>query len=177
MSRHPAGQRADALIDLVRAECAHAAASHLHGDGHWRCVAATGARLIEAGEPADPAVVRHFALLHDCRRLDDGEDPEHGPRAAAYARRLAERGLLALSDEQLDLLVRACRDHTGATTTTDPTIGVCWDADRLNLPRVGITVDPAYLSTLAALDEGTIAWAATLHAHPPTWAEALRQLA
>jgi hypothetical protein len=34
--------------------------------------------------------------------------------------------------------------------TDDPTVGACWDADRLDLPRVGVTVDPRLLSTAAA---------------------------
>ena len=34
--------------------------------------------------------------------------------------------------------------------TSDPTVGACWDADRLDLPRVWITPDPALLSTARA---------------------------
>ena len=32
----------------------------------------------------------------------------------------------------------------------DPTVGACWDADRLDLPRVGIQPDPALFSTARA---------------------------
>lgn len=32
-------------------------------------------------------------------------------------------------------------------TTTNPTIGCCWDADRLDLGRVGIEPDPELMST------------------------------
>ena len=35
-------------------------------------------------------------------------------------------------------------------TTTDPTIGCCWDADRLDLGRVGIEPEAEYQSTVAA---------------------------
>lgn len=40
------------------------------------------------------------------------------------------------------------RDHDKGETTTDPTIGCCWDADRLDLGRVGKKPDPAYMSTM-----------------------------
>ncbi|MCA9790206.1 MAG: hypothetical protein KC910_00365 [Candidatus Eremiobacteraeota bacterium] len=32
----------------------------------------------------------------------------------------------------------------------DPTIATCWDSDRLDLDRVGVDPDPAFLSTAAA---------------------------
>jgi uncharacterized protein len=34
-------------------------------------------------------------------------------------------------------------------TSEVPTIGVCWDADRLDLTRVGIMPDPEFFSTAA----------------------------
>jgi uncharacterized protein len=45
------------------------------------------------------------------------------------------------------LLWQAIRSHDKAQLTDDPTVGACWDADRLDLPRVGTKVDPAFLST------------------------------
>jgi hypothetical protein len=41
----------------------------------------------------------------------------------------------------------ACRDHNGGPPTSDPTLGVCWDADRINIWRVGITPREEFLST------------------------------
>ncbi|MBB6018173.1 hypothetical protein HNQ04_003450 [Deinococcus radiopugnans ATCC 19172] len=32
----------------------------------------------------------------------------------------------------------ACKHHASGQTTDEPTLGACWDADRLDLPRVGI---------------------------------------
>lgn len=131
----------------------------IHGLPHWERVLANGRRLAEA-TGADPLVVEFFAALHDSRRLNDGHDPEHGPRAAALARELAsEPGLVPLSSSQLELLMDACRTHTSGTTTDDPTVGTCWDADRLDLLRVGIRPDPRYLATEAARDPAVIEWA------------------
>ena len=56
-------------------------------------------------------------------------------------------------DALLDRGVRAATgrvEHTDGTISDDPTIGCCWDADRLDLPRVGMQPDPALLSTEAA---------------------------
>jgi uncharacterized protein len=67
------------------------------------------------------------------------------------------RGLLFdLQDTAFRLLHRACAGHTHEQTHTDITIQTCWDADRLDLGRVGITPDPKYLCTEAAKREETI---------------------
>lgn len=41
-------------------------------------------------------------------------------------------------------------DHSGGDVSTDPTIQSCWDADRLDLGRVGIIPLPRFLSNEAA---------------------------
>jgi uncharacterized protein len=51
---------------------------------------------------------------------------------------------------------RACRLHTDGHTEGDPTLQACWDADRLDLGRVGITPKPHRLCTDAA--RGLISW-------------------
>jgi uncharacterized protein len=148
--------------------------SSYHGQSHWRSVAAVSARLREQTPAADGLVCLLFALLHDSQRLDDGADPDHGPRAAAYAASLHAGGLLPLDRRRFAVLQAAIADHTGGAITADPTIGTCWDADRLTLPRVGITVDPAYLSTAPARDPATIAWAGgQIRAAHPGWPELL----
>lgn len=105
---------------------------------------------------ADILVVEHFAALHDSCRWSDGRDWEHGPCAAAFVRELRPEELLPLEAGQLELLAKACRTHTHGTATDDPTVGTCWDADRLDLLRVGIRPDPRYLATEAARDAALI---------------------
>jgi uncharacterized protein len=81
-----------------------------HGVAHWARVYENGLRL--AGETgADVEVVRLFAVLHDSRRISETTDPDHGPRAAEFARTLRGR-LFDLSDHQFNLLHRACVGHT-----------------------------------------------------------------
>jgi uncharacterized protein len=115
-----------------------------HGFGHWRNVEANFLLIAETNG-ADILVGRLFAILHDCCREDDGADPLHGPRAAALIREWSPR--LRLSTPQEDLLVFAVHHHTDGETTRDPTIGACWDADRLDLGRVGMIPLPLYMST------------------------------
>ena len=119
--------------------------SHLHGLAHWERVGRNGLDLTADTEGAEVDVVLLFALFHDSMRLNDGHDPEHGHRGGDLAREL--RKLLRLDHDQLALLQEACAGHTDGLTSADPTIGACWDADRLDLPRVGITPDAALIST------------------------------
>jgi uncharacterized protein len=49
--------------------------------------------------------------------------------------------------------------QTHERTHPDVTIRTCWDADRLDLGRVGITPHPEYLRTEVARRAETIAWA------------------
>ncbi len=121
----------------------------IHGVSHWETVRRHGEKLAEQTPGADILVVQLFAYLHDCRRLNESNDPFHGKRAADAAEKI--RGtLIHLEDKQFSLLVRACRDHTDGHTTGNPTIGCCWDADRLDLTRVKIRPRRQYLSTEAA---------------------------
>lgn len=129
----------------------------LHGLSHWARVYANGLRLA-AQTGADPRVVELFALFHDSRRINEDADPEHGPRGALLAEQL--RGSLGdLDDAAFARLLTACRLHTGAPTHEDITVQTCFDADRLDLARIGKTVDPQRLCTEAARAPEMIAWA------------------
>jgi uncharacterized protein len=129
----------------------------VHGIRHWERVRENGLRLA-ALTGANARVVELFAWLHDCRRLDEWEDPGHGERAAGYLRGLRGR-VLEVSDAELELLAHACRHHSDGLMEGDVTVRTCWDADRLDLGRVGIRPDPAYLCTDAAREPGLLAWA------------------
>lgn len=104
---------------------------------------------------ADPVVVSLFAIFHDSCRHHDGTDVHHGPRAAKWLRTLD----LGLTTRQRDLVVEACAGHTNSFISPDPTIGTCWDADRLDIGRVGVVVDITYMSTHAAKDPAIVGWA------------------
>jgi uncharacterized protein len=128
-----------------------------HGVGHWARVLENGVRLSEE-TAANLNVVRLFAVLHDSRRQNESCDPEHGPRAAEFAAEL--RGtVFDLEDDEFHLLCRACSGHTHEKTHPDITIQTCWDSDRLDLGRIGITPHPSRLCTDIAKQPAIIGWA------------------
>lgn len=120
----------------------------IHGAGHWARVRANGLVLAER-TGADTVVVELFAVLHDLCRQNDGADHGHGARSAAMVLELSDP-LLGLGHERAALLSYACLHHSDGLTEADLTVQVCWDADRLDLGRVGMRPHPRYLCTSAA---------------------------
>jgi uncharacterized protein len=84
--------------------------------------------------------------------------------------------LIGLSDERLDLLDLACRGHTDDRTSDDPTIGVCWDADRLDLCRLGRQIDPVAMFTAPGRATAVHERAEALLAATPEWQAILERL-
>jgi uncharacterized protein len=120
-----------------------------HGVGHWARVFVNGRELARRhGLPSH--LPELFALLHDSRREVEGVDREHGPRAADYVVELVERGILGLPRDELELLSFACRHHSTGRRDGPLMAQICWDADRLDLGRVGIRPLPERLCTDAA---------------------------
>jgi len=129
----------------------------IHGVGHWARVLDAGLRLASV-TGADREVVALFALFHDACRRNDGYDPQHGARGADLAASLVGPRFEGRT-HQFELLLEACTHHTGGRTDADVTVATCWDADRLDLLRVGIHPSPRKLCTAAARDPALIAWA------------------
>ena len=111
-----------------------------HGFAHWMRVLYNGRLLMET-ENANLKIVELFCLLHDTQRQNEDRDPEHGPRAADYAQAIRGK-LFDLDDDEMELLDEALRYHSDGYVEADITVQVCWDADRLDLGRVGIR--PSY---------------------------------
>lgn len=119
-----------------------------HGIPHWARVRVNG--LILAGDTgANPHVVELFAFFHDSRRVNEHLDEGHGQRGADLARQLRGR-FFAATDAEMAQLVYACSHHSDGLDMADATVMTCWDADRLDLGRVGIVPEPQYLCTEAA---------------------------
>ena len=122
----------------------------MHGIEHWLRVLING-RLIATQSGADIEVVEHFALLHDAQRQDEYRDIQHGGRAADFATSLMG-DWIHLNSTQMYQLTEACRYHSMGRLSKDVTIQTCWDADRLDLGRVGERPNPTYLGNSAARD-------------------------
>ena len=115
----------------------------IHGPAHWAEVAAAGLSLL-GRTGADPLTVALFAAYHDAMRHSDLWDPYHGERATYLARAMNAAGDLELDGARLALLELALSAHDWGQTSQDPTVGTCWDADRLSLRRRGHSAGPRH---------------------------------
>lgn len=112
--------------------------SLIHGINHWKTVERNALYLSQFNK-ADKEVLSYFAYFHDCMRENEYRDKGHGPRAAVFA--MKHRDLIPLNDIQFKQLTDACKGHTYGTRPECITINTCWDADRLDLLRVGVMPD------------------------------------
>jgi uncharacterized protein len=116
----------------------------IHGANHWARVLHHG-MAIGTERSADLLVVELFAFLHDSQRHNDAEDYQHGKRAAEYARSL-NTVYFELTATRMNALCKAIEHHSGGKVDDHATIQTCWDADRLDLGRVGIKPSAKFLS-------------------------------
>ena len=120
--------------------------SEVHGIEHWHQVEYNG-MLLAQKTGADIDVVRLFAIFHDARRFDDAYDRDHGARGAEFAKLCREEKRFEIDDERFELLYKACELHTIQPRTGIVTVDTCFDADRLDLGRVGFPLNPEKMAT------------------------------
>ena len=132
------------LFELAKKQY-HLDPESVHGPAHWRRVEKVGLFMAKR-TGAHPIIVRLFAMFHDCCRLSDDTDAGHGFRGGQFAQQLRGKAI-DIPDDQFALLYEACVGHADGRISNDPTIGTCWDADRLDLGRVGIIPEPTLMST------------------------------
>jgi uncharacterized protein len=77
--------------------------------------------------------------------------------------------LFDLDNHGFDLLCEALAEHSNGLTEADVTVQTCWDADRLDLGRIGVYPNEKFLCTSTAKDPVFIhrAWAMTNYADKP----------
>ena len=129
----------------------------IHGIRHWARVYENGMELSKI-TTASIKIVGLFAVLHDSKRINESVDPGHGERAAEFMKTLCG-DFIELCEDEYALLYHACANHTKEKTHPDVTIQTCYDADRLDLARAGIRVNPHRLCTTAAKNPEMITWA------------------
>lgn len=120
-----------------------------HGYTHWRQVELNALKLADEYMSVNRKILTCFAYLHDCMRFDEGFDPEHGKRGRDYVK-LLPLSLFDIDNKDIELLLYAIEHHNSGKVSDDITVGICWDADRLDLIRFGLSVNENLLSTEAA---------------------------
>jgi uncharacterized protein len=143
-----------------------------HGEQHWKAVAWAGLQLVPELPDCDAELVMLFALFHDSRRYNEYSDPDHGLRGGELA-----RSMLDLEPQRIELLADACTRHDKGLVSDDPTVGACWDADRLNLWRVGHVPNPVLLSTKPGRDPTLIEAARGFQRMPLEWPDLFERYA
>lgn len=128
-----------------------------HGANHWVRVRRNGL-LLSKTTGANARVVELFAFFHDSCRVNEYSDPDHGTRGAELAIKLRGK-FFETTDAEMALLVEACGGHSEGDLDADITVQTCWDADRLDLGRVGIMPSARKLCTGAAKAPAMIRWA------------------
>lgn len=118
----------------------------IHGVAHWSRVWHHGKRMAQELD-VNPRIPAWFSFLHDSQRENDDYDENHGSRAADFAMILRNQGNIGLDRREFDALCYAMQKHSDGHTEADVSVQVCWDADRLDLGRVGITPNGKYLCT------------------------------
>jgi uncharacterized protein len=121
-------------------------AESLHGPTHWQEVESIGLAIARKNG-ADQEVIWLFAWLHDSCRETEFTDQRHGERAAKLAKKLRGK-YFKLTDDKFEKLHFACKNHAHGMVCEDVTVGTCWDADRLDMGRVGINPTEEYMSTI-----------------------------
>ncbi len=133
--------------------------SVLHGVAHWSRVHRYGLLLAESlrlTETQKLAIVL-FAWTHDMARINDGGGNQHSIDGAEYVRHITDTLFSDFPDPVLHVVQNAIRYHSDGMNAEEALyelpilqesewsreqllniIGCCWDADRLDLLRLGM---------------------------------------
>lgn len=126
-----------------------------HGPQHWYRVQGHG-HAVARSLGIDPLIPHIFGLVHDSQREDESVDPWHGHRAAKFINENRAGLFSFLSDLEVEQLAHACELHSEGHTVSHQPAMACWDADRLDLWRVGIEPSPRHLCTSYAREADVI---------------------
>jgi uncharacterized protein len=142
----------------------------IHGYTHWARVLENGFNIAK-NTNANTNVIIAFAFFHDVKRYNDSFDPEHGSRGAELLIQYKDK--VKLTNDEITKTIIACSGHTDVLFHDDKDINACWDADRLDLYRVGIIPNPEYLNNNEAIKMIQHASDKAEVYHIPDWAEDL----
>ena len=116
--------------------------SFIHGSPHWSRVFYYGHLLSELND-YDKENIAFFSIFHDSKRINDGDDPQHGLRGAEFFRTFDK--IIQIKPEQKEIIYESCKVHNYLKQADSLEVGLCLDSDRLDLWRVGISPNDEYL--------------------------------
>jgi uncharacterized protein len=141
--------------------------SEIHGQRHWSHVRRLGLELGNLLNLTDEQLrcIELFALTHDLARTNDGKNTVHSDDGSYLFVDVAKEVFPLLDGEQRGLIQICIKHHSDGITAEEAylnqsfrhiawreddiinTVGCCWDADRLDLLRLGIEPNGKYMST------------------------------
>ena len=142
--------------------------SAIHGVAHWTRVHRYGLLLAATLglSESEKVTIALFAWTHDLARTDDGGGNQHAIDGAKYVEVLTSTLFTNFPEDTLDIVRHAIRYHSDGMNAEEAlyelpieqystwtretilnTLGCCWDADRLDLLRLGIVPHEAKMST------------------------------
>ena len=142
--------------------------SSLHGVAHWTRVHRYGLLLADSLELPDTEklAIALFGWTHDLARTDDAGGNVHAYDGAKYVQVVTDNLFRDFPNTTLDVVKVAIRYHSDGMNTEEAihelaitehsnwsresvlnVIGCCWDADRLDLLRLGIVPNESKMST------------------------------
>ncbi|MEP3667762.1 MAG: hypothetical protein ABJN42_13640 [Roseibium sp.] len=147
--------------------------SPIHGEIHWRAVAAIGFNLalLRPEKKISRKFILAFAMMHDCRRFEEDMDPGHGARAADLSQKSNTLHSIIRQDDIGDFSDACMLHDKGCVDLTNHNIGACFDADRYALVRLDIQPRQTFMSLELTEEEHErmINDARRLSRMPPTW--------
>jgi len=121
-----------------------------HGIYHWQRVFLNTQKLAKYYN-VQSEVFELFSILHDSKRENEHLDINHGKRASEFVKKLIEEKYIKLNTRDEEQLIYACANHTKPDVTNpfynDIIVQICFDADKMDIGRVGIVPDEKYFLT------------------------------
>jgi len=121
-----------------------------HGIYHWQRVFLNTQKLAKYYNVTSE-IFELFSILHDSKRENEYQDINHGKRASEFVKELIERKYIKLDTIDEQRLIYACVNHTKPDMTNllynDIIVQICFDADKMDIERVGIIPDKKYFLT------------------------------
>jgi len=122
----------------------------VHGISHWQRVY-KNTKILSNYYKINSPVFELFSMFHDSKRENEYSDIYHGFRASEFVEELIKEKKIILDEDDKNRLLYAISNHTISDEKNplfnDLIVQICFDADRLDLGRVGVEPEEKYMMT------------------------------